>query len=191
MGGVLLKNKFHEACDSIIEEIHHSIGQVNTSEIDAFIAMIESAHHIFCFGSGRSGLVLQTFCMRLNHLGLKAFWVGSIDCPPAALDDALLVCSASGKTASVLSVMQNARIAGAKIGVITTARKSELNNFSDAIVHINAPFELINDDKKSKQPMKTLFEQTAFILCESIIALLQKRNKISEEEMARRHSNLE
>jgi 6-phospho-3-hexuloisomerase len=191
MKEALLKNKFHEACDSIIKEIHYGICQVNPSEINAFIALIESAHHIFCFGSGRSGLILQTFCMRLNHLGLKAFWVGSIDCPPATPDDALLVCSASGKTASVLPVMQNAKIAGAKIGVITTAKNNESTNFFDAIVHINAPFELINEDKKSKQPMKTLFEQTAFILCESIISLLQKRNKISEEEMARRHSNLE
>lgn len=43
----------------------------------------------------------------------------------------------------------------------------------------------------SLQPMRTLFEQSMFVLCESVVWGLKAKNGIGEEEMAARHANLE
>lgn len=186
-----MKNEFHDACGTIIAEIRSTVERVCDTEIEDFMALLLRSRRIFCLGSGRSGIILQCFCMRLNHLGLQAHWVGSPNCPPATPEDALVVCSGSGKTASVISIMQRAKALGVRIALLTAAESSDACHVADTIIHIQAPSELTNTNSISVQPMRTLFEQAAFVVCETVIAILQVRLNIREEEMAKRHANLE
>ena len=43
----------------------------------------------------------------------------------------------------------------------------------------------------SAQPLKSLFEQVVFILCEAIVCALRDRLNVQDEAMASRHGNLE
>jgi 6-phospho-3-hexuloisomerase len=185
------KEEFRSLCGMIIDEIHSTVEHVSDTEIEAFIALLLRSRRIFCLGTGRSGTILQSFCIRLNQLGMQVHWVGSLNCPPAASEDALIVCSGSGRTTSVVSIMQSAKALGVHVGLLTTAESSDASRIADTVIHIQAPSELMNASHISIQPMRTLFEQTAFIVCETIVAMLQARLHIKEEEMAKRHANLE
>ncbi len=186
-----MKNEFHGVCGAIIAEIRSTVERVCDTEVEDFIALLLRSRRIFCLGSGRSGIILQCFCMRLSHLGLQAHWVGSPNCPPATPEDALVVCSGSGKTASVVSIMQRAKDLGVRVALLTAEENSDACRIADTIIHIQAPSELMNTNSISMQPMRTLFEQVAFVVCETVVAILQHRLTIREEEMARRHANLE
>lgn len=186
------QGEFHQTSSMILNEIETGIAQLDSAEIDALVSNILSARQIFCIGAGRSGIIMQAFCMRLNHLGLNAFWVGSITCPPATSKDLVIACSGSGKTTSVISIIRKAKGVGTKIAVITSLAKSDILPYTDTVIHVNAPCGLVNEKlSQSRQPMRTLFEQIVFILCESIISMLQKRCGISEKDMAKHHTNLE
>lgn len=183
---------FEAVAEEIIREVEKGLACVDGQEVSTIVEAILSAGQVFCVGTGRSGAIMQAFCIRLNHLGLKAFYIGNIACPPATKADLIIACSGSGKTTSVLSIVQKAKQIGLRICLITSQTDQESTVLTDDILHIEAPNELINmDNGLSKQPMRTLFEQIVFFVCEAMVAMLQERLHISEVDMAHRHANLE
>jgi 6-phospho-3-hexuloisomerase len=182
---------FIESSSIILREIGEGIKALDAREVEGLVDAIRAADRIFCIGAGRSGILLQSFCMRLNHLGFKAYCIGGIPCPPAGYGDLVIASSGSGSTASVVAISKKARELGAKIAAITSSRQNEIAAIADQVLLIDAPSDLTNDGRRSRQPMRTLFEQTAFLACETIIVILMSRCTVSETEMAGRHANLE
>ncbi|MFL9921969.1 SIS domain-containing protein [Paraburkholderia fungorum] len=178
--------------NDILDEIQASLRGVNPADLKALVAEIERAPKVFCLGAGRSGILLQAFCMRLNHLGYEAFMAGGLPCPPVGADDLIIVASGSGETRSVSAVLEQGRLAGARVALFTARRPSARSMVADVTVAIPAPTGLVNrEHPQSLQPMRTLFEQAFFLLCEAIVCWLKKKKGIGEEEMAQRHANLE
>ncbi len=174
----------------IINEISSAVASVDTEKVNEFVRYIMNARQIFCYGAGRSGIILKTLCMRLNHLGINAFFIGGIPCPPADSRDLLLCMSGSGETETVLSLVREARKYSCRVAAITTNHESTLRSMSDVTILLKAPCHLVNDGQ-TKQPMRTLFEQVSFILCETISLMLKSEMGLSDEDMARKHANLE
>lgn len=175
----------------ILEEVATTIGAVDERGLDALVAELEAAGRIFCVGAGRSGILLQAFCMRLNHLGFEAYMAGGLPCPPVAKGDLLVVASGSGETRSVAAIVDQGRCAGARVAMFTARAHSGVID-ADVSIVISAPTMLVNDNPSaSHQPMRTLFEQVVFVLCEAVVWSLKAKNGIGEDEMARRHANLE
>ena len=69
------------ALDQIIGEVRTVLRRVSPEEAESFIQELEKANRIFCFGAGRSGFVLRTFCMRLMQLGFTVYYVGETITP--------------------------------------------------------------------------------------------------------------
>jgi len=176
----------------ILDEVAVALGSVDGNDLDALVAELESARKIFCVGAGRSGMLMQAFCMRLNHLGFEAYMAGGLPCPPVASGDLIVVASGSGETRSVAAIVAQGRSAGARVALFTTQRSRHGLIRSEVAIVVPAPARLVNPETKaSRQPMRTLFEQVLFILCESVVWGLRTKNDIAEEDMARRHANLE
>jgi 6-phospho-3-hexuloisomerase len=176
----------------ILGEIQASLRGVDSAELDALVAEIERAPRVFCLGAGRSGILLQAFCMRLNHLGFEAYMAGGLPCPPVGADDLIIVASGSGETRSVSAVLEQGRSAGARIALFTARRSRARSMAADVVVIIPAPAGLVNrEHPQNLQPMRTLFEQAFFLLCEAIVCWLKMKKGIGEDEMAQRHANLE
>ncbi|MBN3765253.1 6-phospho-3-hexuloisomerase [Burkholderia sp. Ac-20365] len=176
----------------ILGEIEASLRQVNAADLDALVAEIERAPKVFCLGAGRSGILLQAFCMRLNHLGVEAYMAGGLPCPPVGASDLIIVASGSGETRSVSAVLEQGRQAGARVALFTARRSGARSMDADVTVVIPAPSGLVNrEHPQNLQPMRTLFEQGFFLLCEAIVCWLKLKKGIGEEEMAQRHANLE
>jgi len=176
----------------ILGQIQGSLQGVSFSELGALVAEIERAPRVFCLGAGRSGILLQAFCMRLCHLGFEAYMAGGLPCPPVGADDLIIVASGSGETRSVSAVLEQGRSAGARVALFTARRSGARSMAADVVVIIPAPSGLVNHEHpQNLQPMRTLFEQAFFLLCEAIVCWLKIKKGIGEEEMAQRHANLE
>ena len=108
-----------------------------------------------------------------------------------AKGDLLVVASGSGETRSVAAIVAKGRSAGARVAMFT-AQSRPGSIAADVSIVVAAPTQLVNTEgQASHQPMRTLFEQLLFMLTESMVWGLKAKNGIGEEEMARRHVNLE
>lgn len=184
--------KIPSLAGEILGEIQASLQDVNPADLDGLVAEIERAPKVFCLGAGRSGILLQAFCMRLNHLGVEAYMAGGLPCPPVGANDLIIVASGSGETRSVSAVLEQGRLAGARVALFTARRSGGRSMTADVTVVIPAPSGLVNrEHPQNLQPMRTLFEQSFFLLCEAIVCWLKLKKGIGEEEMAQRHANLE
>ncbi len=174
----------------ILREIGAAVRGVDPAALDRLIAEIAAARRMFCLGVGRSGILLAAFCMRLDHLGLAAFKVGGLPCPPASAGDLIVAASGSATTASVLAILEKGRSVGARVALLTASDADPQTLPADAVIRIPAPTGLVNHDSPSRQPMRSLFEQTVFIACEAVVRVLIRKLGQSDIAMAERHANL-
>jgi 6-phospho-3-hexuloisomerase len=179
------------AGQNILQELITCFNKLSPARIDQLMEEIQKAKRIFCVGAGRSRIMLNAFCMRLNQLGFESYVAGNIPCPPARNGDLVIAASGSGTTPSVAVILKRAKEAGAQVALLTASSASNLTGIVDLVVNIQAPNGLINDTERreSQQIMRTLFEQVCFVLEEAIIAALSA--DIPPEEIAARHTNLE
>ena len=183
-------NIYQEFSNNILSEISLVLQAVKEEQVKNLIQSIVDAKRVFFVGAGRSCLILNAFCMRLNHLGFESYVAGNIPCPPVKQGDLLITMTGSGTTPSVLSIVKHAKSFGPKICAITTCPDTEIEKISETTLYIPAPTKVPqNSNATSNQLMGTLFEQTASILFDTIIMILSK--DITNQSIIARHTNLE
>ncbi len=179
--------------NTIVAEVSAALTSIDQDDVLALEQIIQRAHHIFVAGTGRSGLCLRAFAMRLMHLGLSAYVVGDVTTPGITKSDLLLIGSGSGRTASLVQYTTRARALTAKVALITATRLSPIGEIADQIVEINAPTPKSDAVARSFsiQPMGTLFEQTLGLLLDVIVLQLMNDLNVDAGQMFARHANLE
>lgn len=189
-----MNDLFGQSCSLILEELRESVSRISGEQVIQLLDAIRTAGKTLVVGAGRMGIVLSAFCMRLNHLGFPSFVVGSTSCPPVGRQDLLLVASSSGETPTIREIAQKARENQARVAVITAAPSSTIAAMATMVVHIQAPSSIaaaVDGPLLSRQPMKTLFEQTLFLSLEAIVLALMQQTGQTASSLARRHANLE
>ncbi len=180
--------------EQVLTELTTCVRQVRAESLVQAGELIDSAARIFVAGAGRSGLCMRALGMRLMHMGKTVHVVGETTTPSIAAADLLILGSGSGRTASLLSMAGKARRSKAMILLFTTDAASPLAEIADHRIVIPAPSYMAYEDSHdltSVQPLGTLFEQSMFILCDSLILTLMQRTGVSAAEMLERHANLE
>ena len=176
----------------ILNEIHSVLDKINEQSFAQLFSSIIDAKNIFVTGQGRSGLVSRTFAMRLTHIGLNAYCVGDATTPNIDKGDLLIACSSSGSTHITCYIAELAKKSFATVAAITSQKNSALTEYADIIVDL--PVQEIRTHNKingSIQFRSTLFEQACLVYLDGVIHLLVTELRSSEQEMNRRHSNLE
>ncbi|MCF6148107.1 MAG: 6-phospho-3-hexuloisomerase [Candidatus Kuenenia sp.] len=176
----------------ILTEIHSVLDKINEGPFEQFFSSILEAKNIFVTGQGRSGLVSRTFAMRLTHIGLNAYCVGDATTPNIDKGDLLIACSSSGSTHITCYIAELAKKSFATVAAITSQKNSHLTGFADIIIEL--PVQEIRTHNKingSIQFRSTLFEQACLVYLDGVIHLLVTKLRSSEQEMNKRHSNLE
>jgi len=193
-----MKTVNNDQVDTVIErilsEVADCVRQVSTESLIQAAVLMESSPRIFVAGAGRSGLCMRAFGMRLMHLGKTVYVAGETTTPSITVADLLILGSGSGRTASLLAMAEQARRLGAQVLLFTTDAESPLAKLSSLRVVIPAPSFRVTDethDSISIQPLGTLFEQSMFILCDSLILGLMQQTGVSAVQMFERHANLE
>jgi 6-phospho-3-hexuloisomerase len=147
---------------------------------------VEHADYIVGLGAGRMGYSLRAFIMRLNHMGYNASMIGDTNVPRVTDKSLVIINTSSGETPSMILYAKQAIDEGATVVVLTTNRKSSLAILAN-YVFIYAP----KDEFKSKQIMKTAYEQFSYILLDAFAADIVEINGVSKAYMEHNHSILE
>lgn len=180
----------------------NAIEAVDDISIEALLKEIMCAERVFIYGAGRSGLAARAFAMRLVHLGMQTYIIGETITPSTHEKDLFICISGSGETSSVIDYARSAKKAGVKIIAITSYPESTLGKASDLVVVIKGKtkLDISKEDYDKRQiagqsvtlaPMGTLFEDTAMIFFDGLIAELMQRLGRSEHHMMQKHTCVE
>lgn len=172
--------------EAILGELTQVARCVDRASMARLVDQLRGARRIFVAGIGRSGLMARAMAMRLMHLELDVHVVGETTTPSIQKGDLLLCCSRYGKSRSLSTYVDKAHEARARAVLVTMTEKSPLAKRVDDVFVI--PVEA---GGRSKQPLGTIFEQCLLLYCDALVMLAMKRLGISEDEMARRHTQLE
>jgi 6-phospho-3-hexuloisomerase len=176
----------------ILKELSTVLENSDFNQVDTFVNKIIQADKIVTLGAGRVGFMMKCFNMRLNHLGLKSFFLGDSNTPKTSRGDLLIVGSGSGNSLSVLSMVNRACDFGLEVLCITTNNKSEIAKKSSSVIILSCSNKESNIAKRdSIQPMTTLFEQSLMLVLDSIVLKLMKITNQTHDSMVERHNILE
>ena len=123
---------------TIVKELENSAGALSEDTLSGLIEKIRGHERIFVYGTGRSGLMLKAFAMRLMQMGFTAYVVGETTTPSVGKGDLLVVASASGETGSVNLTARSARDQGVELLVISAQPDSTLAGIQKPDVLIDA-----------------------------------------------------
>lgn len=169
------------------------LDHVNGEQALAFQKMVLESPSVFLIGSGRSGLMVRSFAMRLGQLGLPAHLPGDILTPPIRSGHTLVVASGSGETGNLVAMANKSKDYGASIALVTANANSTLARMADCVVTLTAPPPKAGEVMKasSAQPMGSLFEQSLLIFFEAVILEMMRITGQDSATMLHRHANLE
>ena len=174
----------------IMDELNHSVKTLTDDDIIDLIQKIQQHKRIFVYGTGRSGLMLKAFAMRLMQLGLNSFVVGETTTPAVQKGDLLILASASGETESVNIMAKSALNQRIDLAIICASNTSTLAKLQTPNILLQSGTKF-NKSQVSKQPLGSLFEQMLLIIFDTVILVMSKKQKSSNNDMAQRHARLE
>ena len=177
----------------IMDELQGALENIQESDINKLVECICMADTVFVVGVGRVMLMLQAFAKRLNHLGIRANFVGAIDEPAITEKDVLLVGSGSGESVFPVAIAKIAKKYKAKIVHIGSNSQSTMSNYEDIFVRIPCATKLhLIDEISSRQIMSSLFEQSLLILLDAVAMMIVEKNGIYNlDDLWKYHANLE
>lgn len=194
-----------KAMVSIASYVEKVSNDIDKESVTRFLKILTSAlankRKILVVGAGRSGLVGKAFAMRLMHLGFNVYVVGETITPSISEGDVLVAVSGSGSTQIVLSVASAAKRAKAQVVAVTSFAESPLGKISDHVVVIPGRTKVATEtDYFARQvlgmyeplaPLGTLFEDSVMIFFDGVIYALMNILGVGEEDMKKRHANVE
>ncbi len=194
MGGLqLVGEMLIKFLDTLEKHVRSVKNELDMAKVQELIDAIEGARSIFVMGAGRSGFVAKAFAMRLMHLGYNVYVVGETVTPRIKKEDLLIAISGSGETTSVVNISRKAKeLIGSKLVAITQNKDSTLAKMSDIVVLLKGKTKTERNDEIAKiAPLGTMFELTALIFLDGLVAELMKLKNLTEKDLEARHAVLE
>ena len=183
---------FHQASTLIQQEIAAALAAVDGDKAAALAQAVMAADQVFLIGVGRVLISLKAMCKRLNHLGVRAWCVGDLNEGAITEKDLLIVGSGSGETAVPLQIARIAKTYGAAVVHIGSNPESSLAHYTDLFVRIPVRTKLNREEEiDSAQIMSSLFEQSLYLLCDSICLMIADEKQLDIKSLWRCHANLE
>ena len=181
---------YHALVKKVLDEHQQVLLDVKEEEVEKLLNAITGARCIQVFGMGRMKCAVRAFVMRLMHMGLDAHVVYDTTCPNIGPGDLLI---ANGACTTIChTVMGFAKRAGARVVAVTANPHSKAAKLCDFIVNLRGQVHGGRSyEIPSIQPMAALFEQTLLVFEDIVIQLLMKKMKITAQQMAKRHTNLD
>lgn len=179
--------------DIVLGELQETMGSVQEKDVSQLVDEICRADKVFVVGVGRVLLMLQAFAKRLNHLGIRANFVGAIDEPAITDKDILLVGSGSGESVFPLAIVKLAKKYQATVIHIGSNPQSAMTTYEDLFIRIPCATKLnLKGEIQSRQIMSSLFEQSLMLLLDVVSIMLAEKMKIDDlHSLWQYHANLE
>lgn len=189
-----------EVSSWILQGINSIIQDTRDEQVEGMIQHILQAKSkkVLVLGSGRSGFVGRAFALRLMQSGFSVYVSGETIAPALSPGDLILAISGSGTTKVVVTQAEIAKEMGAKVISLTSHRDSRLGQLSDHVVVIKGRTkEAVDIDFVRRQitgeydmaPLGTMFELSALVFLDGVIADIMKRLGQNEIDLKRRHAH--
>lgn len=171
--------------DKVFSELQSMWIGTNKESLQELISILTSSKNkkVVGLGAGRMGYSIQSFLMRLSHMGFDAHMLGDTNFPKVNSDTIALVNSSSGETPSMKLYVDQCKEAGVFIVAFTANIESSIAMKSDHVVS----FPKI----ESQQMMKSIYEQYSFILFDYITSEILKLSELKLSWVEQNHSILE
>lgn len=195
------KSSWDQVRSAVMFEIGNVLNSFKEDDVNKFVQKIieikKTGGKICGYGAGRMGYGLRAFMMRLNHLGIPAYFIGDTFIPPMNENDLFIVTSGSGETKSVFNLLDIAKVkANMQTCAITGNVESTMAKYADiSIVFKTSNGGLNSEDNDQKinsiQPMTSLNEQSMFVFFDIIAVMLINALDIKKEDEKKFHFNVE
>ncbi|MCZ2846082.1 MAG: 6-phospho-3-hexuloisomerase [Candidatus Bathyarchaeota archaeon] len=194
---------YDQAVDQIMRGVQEILSSVSKDQVEKMVKMMLEAkdHRILIIGVGRSGLIGKSFAMRLMHLGFNVYVMGETITPAIGKNDLIISISGSGTTKLVVIAAEIAKEVDAKIIAVSSHPDSSLGKIADHIVQIRGRTKLASEkDYFLRQisgihaplaPLGTMFEISAAIFLDSVIAEVISKLGKTEDELRKKHATIE
>lgn len=184
----------------ILQGIDSIVQNTSSDQIETMVQHILDArgNKVLVIGSGRSGFVGRAFALRLMQNDFNVYVSGETIAPALAPGDLVLAISGSGTTKIVVAQAEIAKEIGATVIALTSHPDSKLGELADHNVIIKGRTkEAVDIDFTRRQitgeydmaPLGTMFELSALVFLDSVIAYLMKRLGQNEFDLKRRHAH--
>jgi 6-phospho-3-hexuloisomerase len=178
--------------EAVLDDARNLVTKAPREPVERFVEGLDQAQRIFCAAQGRSGYVLRCFCMRLMHLGYRAYFAGETITPRVGTGDMVVVVSGSGQTRFTCEFVKLAKHQGGTTYGVIGVEDSPLARALDHVICLAWGSKAdMNHEPVSLQPLGSLFEQAAFVLFEAIVLELFQRQGSNHQALLERHANLE
>ncbi len=181
-----MTERFLESIEHIFDCMERAILNSNRGDVRETARTIIEAPQVFIYGAGRSGLMGRTFAMRLMQLGQRAFFIGETITPAVKPGDCVLFVSKTGETQTAIQAANivKERVERTTIIVLTASPDSTLASYADVLMALDVPRY---EKDASLAPLGTIFEDSAMVFLDALIALIMDETGESEENMKERH----
>lgn len=177
-------NQMNTIRADVLNEIKESLCAIPQADIDVMIKVILGSRRVFICGQGREDISCRAFCMRLNHLGLKAFHVGDPCTPPIDQEDLLVISCAGPKLGTLHVYKEEAEDVGARTILFTNKEiRGDFDGHWDLKISIPIPQDTI-------QPQGAVYEQVLWLAYDYVEYLLQDFVGGDEQDRVGRHANI-
>ncbi len=198
-----METTYRQMTRAIVAEHAQVFEKLDMAQLEAFLGAIEKARHIFVYGSGREGISMRGFAMRLAHLGKPTYWLFDDTAIGMHAGDLLILADGRGDVGIHRYFVRRAHESGATIAMVTGLPEGGLaRTYADVILFVHSTVYL---DEKSMgpdaprqkdavptvQPMGNQFEQHLYLLMDVVAILLKDRLGLSYADMESRHRNIE
>ena len=177
---------FTESIAYITSNNSSLLQSLSPKKIQNIITLLMDANRIFIYGTGRSGLLGRAFAIRLVHLGFHTFVIGETITAPVQKNDCVVLISGSGETIPVVMTADIALNLEARIILITSNVNSPIASLADETI-----FLCTGKKNPRVAPLGTLFEASAWVFLDGIVAELMDKKGEDEATMRQRHATLE
>lgn len=185
-------DNYEQNVDAILAEVKTALLAADPESVERFAQELMQAEQVFFIGVGRVLLSLQAMAKRFAHLGIRTHIVGEITEPAITEKDLLIVGSGSGSTTIPLNLARKAKSFGATVVHIGSNPNSPMKDIADFMVRIPVRTkEYLDDEIDSVQPMTSLFEQSLFLLGDTVAKMIIEERGVDMKALWQYHANLE
>lgn len=169
--------------DEILKEPQRTTQLISIEETEKLVDGILGAEKVLVAGAGRSGLMANSFAIRMMHVGLDPYVVGETITPNLEKGDIFIVGSGSGEKKGLVSMVEKAKYRH-NIAAVTVAPDSTIGKMADITIEIPAQAKA-ETGSKSIQPMASLFEQSLLLFYDGVVLrFMEKREWIQRQCIA-------
>ncbi len=174
-----------EGLEYLTRSCTEALSEITDRDRAELVRVILAGKRIFIFGVGRSGLVGQTFAIRLVQLGLQVYFVGDMTTPIIGKDDVLILVSNTGKTMSAVKTAEIAKRLGTHVVSVTSDRNSSLAKKSDYVILVKPRKD---KEMEEKAPLGTIFEDATILFFDSLVPELMRKLGSTEQDLRNNHA---